>query len=117
MSSTVLSANDGGRSRRARRTGVSSMPFVLTPSPRSIEWYQRSASTRAWRLAFAIAWVLPGFRQRLAWEQVVAHRRVVHEARDDHGGLFHVVGRRGLVHIQVRVMRARFVVERVLHEL
>ena len=47
----------------------------------------------------------------------VAHRRVIDEGRDDHGGLLQIGCLNRLEYVHVRVMRARFVVDRVLDEL
>ena len=57
------------------------------------------------------------FRERLPRQLLVAVRRVVDERRDNDGVLHHVLRRHVLVDVHVGVVRAREVIDVVLHEL
>jgi hypothetical protein len=73
-----------------------------------------AGATRGRACAASLAGVA---RQRLARQHLVAHGGVVHEAGHDDRRLFQIVGRRFLVDIQVGMVHARAVVERILDEL
>src|SRR5882672_7020289 len=106
----------GALAKAGRRSGWQAVASLGPRALCSVASQQPAASSQS--LLSRVSWRRRRRHvdRREAREHVVAHRQVVDRRRDDDGGLLHVVLDHALVRVEIRVVRVRVVLDRVLLE-
>src|SRR5258706_10297483 len=73
--------------------------------------------TRWLSFFFILRFLRQRLLNRLARQHLVAHGCVVDKAGDDYADLFQIVGLQAIIHIHIRVVGARLILDRILNEL